>query len=143
LSQMAVGASRGEVFIEAEDRPTTTLRVSEAAAGRCARVPQVSLDDCRHLWTGRAIGFLKVDVEGYEPDVFEGSRRVLSDDRPRLIMFESLSGALDARVYRIFAEHDYTVFQLDGHGRPDFSRLSAQNLFACPKERCTTALDGR
>jgi FkbM family methyltransferase len=140
LSEIALGASRADVFIEAHDRPTTTLCVSKAGAGHCTRVPQIPLDDCRHQWTSRTIGFLKIDVEGYEPEVFEGSRRVLTGDRPRLIMFESLGGALDPCVHRILADHDYTLFQLDEHGRPDSSRLSAQNLFARPNEHCTVAL---
>jgi FkbM family methyltransferase len=134
LSEVAVGASRGEVFIDAADRPTTTLRVLHAQIANSQRVPQIALDDCRHLWAGRRIGFLKVDVEGYELSVFEGSRRLLADDRPRLIMFESLSGTPDALLGRLLEDHDYVTFQLGEQGKPEFNGLTAQNLFARPRE---------
>lgn len=133
LFKTAVGASRGEVFIEDDDHPTTTLRVTESSNGGRA-VPVSPLDDYRRLWSGRPIGLLKVDVEGYEPEVFQGSLGLLRVDRPRLIMFESLSGGLDARLATIFAEYNYTVFQLDEQGRPDVTRCAMQNLFAVPKE---------
>jgi FkbM family methyltransferase len=135
LFQVAVGASEGEVFIDDDDHPTTTLRVSDSPSGnRAVPVPLVSLDDYRYLWAGRPVGLLKVDVEGYEHDVFQGCSALLREDRPRLIMFESLSGRLDARLATSFAEHNYAVFQLDERGAPDFVHCSEQNLFAVPKE---------
>jgi FkbM family methyltransferase len=135
LFNMAVGASPGAVFIESDEHPTTTLQVSEEPAGaRSIRVPLVRLDDYRHEWKGYAVGLLKVDVEGYEPAVFEGAIGVLAEDRPRLIMFESLSGSIDSRIASILTAHRYAVFQLDESGVPDFSRSSAQNLFAVPAE---------
>ncbi len=74
LFNMAVGASPGAVFIENDEHPTTTLQVSEDPAGaRSVRVPLVRLDDYRHEWKGHAVGVLKIDVEGYEPAVFEGA----------------------------------------------------------------------
>lgn len=144
LFKAAVGASRREVFIKDDDRPTTTLRVTESPGeGRAVPVPLAPLDDYRHLWAGQPVGLLKVDVEGYEPEVFQGCLSLLGEDRPRLIMFESLSGGLDARLDRIFAEHDYAVFQLDEHGEPDFTRHSTQNLFAAPKQLAGGRRGGR
>lgn len=138
IVEVAVGAARGEVFIEDHGRPTTTLRVSESPNGhRAVPVPLVPLDDYRQLWAGRPVGLLKVDVEGYELEVFKGCFKLLEEDRPRLIMFESLSGGLDARLATTFAEHHYAVFQLDGQGWPDFTRCSAQNLFAIPEGALT------
>jgi FkbM family methyltransferase len=135
LFNMAVGASPGVVFIENDDHPTTTLQVSEAPAGaRSVRVPLVRLDDYRREWEGHAVGLLKIDVEGYEPAVFDGALGVLAEDRPRLIMFESLSGSIDSRIASILTAHRYAVFQLDESGVPDFSGSSAQNLFAVPAE---------
>jgi FkbM family methyltransferase len=132
---VAVGESRGMVFIENDQHPTTTLSVSNVPSGDGAvEVPLVRLDDYRHCWQGSAVGFLKVDVEGYETEVFLGGDLLLREDRPRLIMFESLSGRLDARLAAIMASHAYTVFQLDEDGGPDFLHYSAQNLFAMPQE---------
>lgn len=64
---------------------------------------------------GRSLGFLKLDVEGAEPDVLEGARRTLERDRPRLAisLYHSLShlaeiprwvSALDAG-YEMYLDH--------------------------------------
>jgi FkbM family methyltransferase len=135
LFRAAVGASPGNVFIDNDEHPTTTLEVSDVSTGtRTVEVPLVRLDDYRPLWAGCRVGLLKVDVEGYEPEVFEGARCLLRDDRPRLVMFESLLGEIDKRIACALAAHKYAVFQLDYGSRPDFSRSSAQNLFAVPEE---------
>jgi len=136
LFNCAVGASAGAVFIENDVRPTTTLQVSELpTSARSTRVPLVRLDDFRHLWEGSRVGVLKIDVEGFERAVFEGADRLLGINRPRLIMFESLSSTVDAGISAILTGHHYVVFQLDEHGQPDFANHSAQNLFAVPEER--------
>jgi hypothetical protein len=51
-----------------------------------------------------------------------------------MIMFESLSGGLDPAIAAQLAASRYIAFGLDERGRPDASRLSAQNLFAVPVE---------
>lgn len=136
LFQAAIGARPGTVFVRDMDRPVTTNNVSDTPyPERCVEVPLRRLDDLRHLWQRRAIGLVKIDVEGYEGEVFHGCRRVLERDRPRLIMFESLSGAVDPEIASLLAGFQYVVFQLDSQGQPDTVGDSGQNLFAVPRER--------
>ena len=135
IFDVAVGGLCGTVFIKDDQHPTTTLSVSNVPSGdHSVEVRLVPLDDYRHYWQSSPVGLLKVDVEGYETEVFLGGDRLLREDRPRLIMFESLSGCLDTRLAAIMASHRYTVFQLGDDGGPDFSHYSAQNLFAMPQE---------
>jgi FkbM family methyltransferase len=135
LFQAAVGAKSGSVFVRDVDRPLSTNTVSSSPyEDHSVEVPLVCLDDCRHLWQGRPIGLLKVDVEGYEVEVFRGSKQLLKEERPRFIMFESLPGSLDQEIASLLAGSEYVVFQLDSQGQPDFAADSAQNLFAVPKE---------
>lgn len=135
LIQAAVGATSGQTYVRDVNRPVPTNTVTDRPQYLDAVcVPLVCLDDLRHLWAGRAIGLLKIDVEGDEADVFRGSRQLLRDQRPRVIMFESLSRRLDKNVGRLLADSDYVVFQLDAEGRPNFAAQSAQNLFAVPAE---------
>lgn len=47
-----------------------------------ARVPLVALDD---LDLRRPVRFIKMDVEGAEPQVIRGARRLLGDDRPVIL----------------------------------------------------------
>ena len=97
-------------------------------------VPLVSLDECRAHWSGRKIGLLKIDVEGYEAEVIDGADKMLRLERPRLIMFESLGGRVDDEIRERFANTGYAIFQLDKAGHADLTRASAQNLFAVPDE---------
>jgi hypothetical protein len=70
-------------------------------------VPLAPLDGYRDRWQDRPVGVLKIDVEGYE-EVFRGSDALLRRDRPRLIMFESLEGTLDAEIRQFLEERSYT-----------------------------------
>lgn len=135
LFQAAVGAKAGFVFVQDVDRPVTTNAVASTPYQECSvEVPLVCLDDLRHLWGKAPIGLLKIDVEGYEVEVFRGSGQLLQKDRPPFIMFESLSKELDRAIGSVLENNEYVVFQLDTLGRPDFTKHSAQNLFAVPKE---------
>jgi FkbM family methyltransferase len=135
LYQAAVGRATGRVQVPDSVRPETKNSISSAAtASHCVEVPLVSLDSQRSRWQDRRLGLLKVDVEGYEPEVFAGAIEMLRQDRPRLVMFESLGGKVEPEVAQVFLGAGYKVFQLDDVGRPDFDRQDAQNLFALPQE---------
>lgn len=137
LYQCAVGASEGKVDVPDTASPNSTNAVNSHAAGPTIKVPLVALDDFRKCWSKQRIGLLKIDVEGYEPEVFRGVRLLLHDQRPRIIMFESLGGTVDPIINSILQEERYTIFQLDSSGRPQFDACSAQNLFAMPNEELT------
>jgi FkbM family methyltransferase len=135
LYRLAVGATAGTVFLRDEKKPSTTQKISEMRTNeKSIEVPLAALDDFRHLWQKQRIGLLKIDVEGYEKEVFLGGRQLLAHDRPRVIMFESLSHKLDHEIASLFKEWSYEVFQLDSEGRPGFEGNSAQNIFASPVE---------
>jgi FkbM family methyltransferase len=138
--QYAVGRSAGSIRVPDSVSPETENRVSPAADGKCIEVTLIALDDWRVYWNGRRVGLLKIDVEGYEPEVFAGARELLRNDRPRLVMFESLGGAVDPEIANILSHSRYEVFQLDEKGEPDFSRCSRQNLFAVPTEERSSLL---
>lgn len=132
-SQVAVGAASGTVHFSNPATPSTTNQVTEAGKGDLA-VPLIALDDRMSIWQDRAIGLIKIDVEGYEAEVLRGSRQLLKQRRPRLVMFESLGGSLAAPISAVMSEARYKVFQLDASGRADFSSDTAQNLLAVPEE---------
>jgi FkbM family methyltransferase len=129
LFQSAVGRKTGTVFIPDASNPVPTNAITRSREDS-VEVPLVCLDSFLPVWQGDQIGLLKMDVEGYEREVFYGSSRLLKEARPRFIMFESLSGAVDATIASLLADCEYIVFQLDCQGRPDFTHDSAQNLFA-------------
>lgn len=137
LYRSAVGAARGRAFMPNPARPLPTNRVvtaSGASGAGMVEVPVIPLDDCEQLWRGRRVGLLKIDVEGDETEVFRGATRLLTDTRPRLIMFESLGGRLHPDIGAQLQAWRYVAFGIDEDGRPAAARLSGQNLFAVPEE---------
>lgn len=141
LFQTAIGRSNGSVLIPNSTRPETKNAVSSknGMAGGI-QVPLRTLDDCREHWGRRRIGFLKIDVEGYEREVFAGAGKLLQADRPQVIMFESLGNVVDEEIAAALGAARYRIFALDAHGNPDFSRRSNQNLFAVPEENASSGL---
>lgn len=133
-SQVAVGRTGGTVFFSAPAAPVTTSQVVSAPKEGLVAVPMISLDDRRSDWQGRPIGLIKIDVEGYEAEVLGGCRKLLRENRPRLILFESLGGSLAPPIGRILSEAGYLAFQLDARERPDFAAHTADNLLAVPEE---------
>jgi len=79
-----------------------------AAGGRSLTVRVVTLDEA--LGDAPA-GVLKLDVEGFEPQVLKGSERALTDRRIRHIVFEDHSIA-DSQVVRILRNAGYKLFSL-------------------------------
>lgn len=135
LFQVALGASNGVVEIADVSTPDTTVSLQwSGRSENMVQVPLARLDDYRDCWKGKRVGLLKIDVEGYEAEVFAGSEKTLQEDQPRFVMFESLSGVLDERIAVLLAKCGYEVFELNAMGQPDFTRSNAQNIFAMPRE---------
>jgi hypothetical protein len=53
-----------------------------------ATVPVRKLDDCLDEWQVAHVDLLKIDVEGWEPRVFEGATRALASGRIDAILCE-------------------------------------------------------
>lgn len=133
LFQVALGAEESFGFVP--DVPVTTNQVSGSPHGNMpTKVMIKTLDQLRGRWNGRRVGLLKIDVEGYEGAVLAGSQQLLSIDRPRYVMFESLTGVLPDEIAAILERQRYQIFQLNPDGIPDVTRSDAQNLFALPSE---------
>jgi FkbM family methyltransferase len=141
LYNAAVGSQCGEALIRNVSHPDLMNALVSCATQNDAmliKVPLFTLDSIRDKWFERRIGLIKIDVEGFEGEVFHGARTTLREDRPSLVMFESLGGALESRIASELRDAEYLVFQLDSDGHPDFTRATAQNLFAVAIERRAT-----
>ncbi|NBV22693.1 MAG: FkbM family methyltransferase [Proteobacteria bacterium] len=135
LVQAAVGRQCGRIKVPDLARPDTTNSPANAtSADRTVEVPLVSLDSLAGEYRGRQVGLLKVDVEGFEPEVFGGGGQFIQQVAPQLVMFESLGGQPDSGVAAVLEGAGYRLFQLNEAGRPQTGDLDAQNLFAAKPE---------
>jgi FkbM family methyltransferase len=86
--EMAVADRTGSLLFDADPNARGTAGIALEPAQYSTSVASVTLDDfCVSNGIDR-IGFLKVDVEGYETLVFRGAERVLGEIRPAIIYFE-------------------------------------------------------
>lgn len=135
LYNAAVGQFEGVIEVQDLERPDTTSSVGRIEEGvKKVTVRLIPLDSLVTSLAGRRVGLLKVDVEGFEREVFLGAMQFLAEARPNLIMFESLEGKLDDVVGKILSNADYIAFKLGENGRCVLQPLDAQNLFAAPNE---------
>ena len=81
---------------------------------------------------------LKVDVEGFEEKVFEGSHNLFSQKKVKLVMFERLGRTNLQNIKSFFKKHDYVIFSVisDNSISIDEQVISKPliNLFALPAE---------
>jgi FkbM family methyltransferase len=87
------------------------------------------------------VDFVKIDTEGYEPQVLAGAERTIQQMRPK-IMFEVNRNALErhdvspARVRDFFLSHNYELFTAERRGLSLITDLSQGpsyfNVFALP-----------
>ncbi|MGB8739743.1 MAG: FkbM family methyltransferase [Xanthobacteraceae bacterium] len=107
LEQAAVGAEEGEVaFTIGLD---TGGHVTKGNAGRTQRVSMRTLDSVAALTPPTMI---KVDVEGYEADVFRGARAVLNSPLLRAVITEGQRpGDVAPLLSAGFVQYEYDPFQ--------------------------------
>jgi FkbM family methyltransferase len=82
-------------------------------------VPVISLDAYCEENKIESIDFVKIDVEGFESEVFEGAKRVFKDIRPKFIQIEfNWHQLFRNKTLNYFAEQllDYEVYQLIPNG---------------------------
>jgi len=107
LEQAAVGAEEGEVaFTIGLD---TMNHVADGTHARTRRVPMRTLDNIAALTPPIMI---KVDVEGYEADVFRGAQAVLNKPALKVVITEGQQPAVVAPLVNAgFSQYEYDPFQ--------------------------------
>lgn len=89
IEQLAAGSAAGSALLSSGGEGSDYHRVlgaGEAAAG--IEVPVAALDDLAAERGIERIAVLKLDVEGHEPAVLEGARRLLAEERIGAIVCE-------------------------------------------------------
>jgi secreted trypsin-like serine protease len=90
-----------------------------AACGDAITVPMVTLDDALRA---QRIEVIKIDVEGFEQQVIQGARTILTEEhrRPRAILVEvhpfawAETGTTSASLLGLLDEFGYRVLDMTG-----------------------------
>jgi FkbM family methyltransferase len=142
VHQVAVAASEGRMaFLDEGGQSTTNRLVRDAKSGqppgpRLVDVTVTTLDRALSAQAGDLVA--KIDVEGFEEDVFRGADGLLRAQRIKLVMFERLGRTNLANIERLLSGHGYVVFYVTPAGKVSTARGDVErplvNLFACPQD---------
>lgn len=133
LYHRAVWHTTGETVTIAEG---SHLNDRVEAGGQGGRVPTLALDDFVAA-SGLSPAFIKMDIEGAEFDALRGSRRLLAEGRPVLVLEQSPE---DMRCHALLTEAGYEAVDLSTYRRlgssADFAPgTTIANVLFLPKER--------
>lgn len=85
----------------------------------------------------QAIDLIKMDVEGYEPEVLEGFGQLLAEMKPTMLL-EILSDAAAGKIERMLRGLDYLYFDIDELHAPkrvaNLAKSSRWNFLICTQD---------
>ena len=87
----AVGATNGAIMFSS-DCDTTNQVVDDKYKGTSVEVPVMSLDEVLQTLKPTLI---KIDVEGYEPEVMEGAKETLKNDSLLAVLLETVNSEIE------------------------------------------------
>ncbi len=142
VEQLAVGSDVGRASIYLDDHSIGThslLELDGSDRGRSLLVPVTTLDGYFATTMPEVVNLLKIDVEGYEPNVLQGAVTVLARTDQLLIEYNRSSieanGGVDGFI-ELLAGFDYLyeinerAHILSVFSRNDFYTTQYVNLFA-------------
>ena len=145
----AVGSKVGVVDMEIDQETGFALiqhdQGSRARSKTTISAVTTTIDVVRSA-SQKRVGLLKIDVEGFEGEVLQGSYRTLSEDRP-IVSIETHNASLAGRDVDLqgmldgVVERNYSLMRLNG-GRITASSaahafLPRSHLLAVPAEKCS------
>jgi FkbM family methyltransferase len=146
VEQRAVGSAVGQSTIYLEDRSIGThslLRNENSNLAKSLSVPVTTLDSYFANEMPDVVNLLKIDVEGYEPNVLRGATTLLGRTDHLLIEYNRASieanGGVDAFI-KLLADfnHLYEINErshvLSIFSRSDFYATHYVNIFASKRE---------
>lgn len=115
LHKTALGAADRELDLMIPEQNEGAASLKSLGVRRVIEsvtVPVRRLDD----YIGNAgvdrVDFIKIDVEGFEPQVFEGAQNVLRELRPRALVFEENDPSPKCDTFRILQSLGYSIFAI-------------------------------
>lgn len=120
LYQVAVAARPGEGRLalgEAENSDNALLTGAPAAVEGARQLERVAVMALDQLIAGcERVDLIKIDVQGGEPAVLAGARRLIARDRPLLIVEAVPEWASTAQIRSFLRDHGYELFGVTRDG---------------------------
>jgi FkbM family methyltransferase len=145
--QVAAGAEPGSAVLHVAEARYPGLNTLEpsfmytgVAEDHAEQVPVVRLDDFLAAQGIDVVSTMKIDVEGFEPQVVAGAQRTIARDRP-VLLIEVVGPALEPShegrrgIERFLLECGYAFAAIDGHT----ARIDRVKDLAYPAENMLAA----
>jgi FkbM family methyltransferase len=142
LVPCAIGDAQGEATLHLKREPghNSLGDIGASETVDHVRVPVRTLDAFALERGIERVGLLKIDVEGFEPEVIRGADRLLRERRVDLVVFEfspafyRQRGIEPTAVVDALEDRGYRVLELDGRAidRPRLERGRQTDLIAEP-----------
>ena len=117
VGQVAISSAEGTAFLVAgpdfaNNEGTASLKKAGSAAepGKTVAIQTTTL--AKALAGYPKVGVVKIDVEGHESEVFQGSLDLLSQRALRDIVFEDSTGAI-AQIAELLWSHGYSIYLIE------------------------------
>ncbi|WP_263141475.1 FkbM family methyltransferase [Pseudomonas sp. RIT-PI-AD] len=132
LLNVAAGRERGSVSMYVDQRNLATSFIADVGTDGAYAIPVMTLDE---ILGERDVGFVKIDVEGFELEVLAGAHATLERCRP-LVMLEMNHWCLN--VFRRIALPDFherlldifpVLYALEQGEAVEFTRENAGRIF--------------
>jgi FkbM family methyltransferase len=144
LTEKAVSDNSGELefYIHESYGHHSLGKVGTSKIIGVEKVQVITLTDfCKNMCI-EEIDFLKVDVEGFEIEVFKGARELFINRKVKICAFEISEGPLkslnksEKHIFDFFDSVRYEIFYLDGQrvDTTNFKLVAHIDLIAIPKE---------
>lgn len=120
IYNMAVGSEDGEIdfYLASQNNSSMSSMYRKEQGYQKTTVPVCTLEHFVHEKKIQRLNFIKMDVEGAEPDVIEGGRDVLLHFAPHMLL--ELNGILLSRrgshpgeMVKLLQSLNYSVFPID------------------------------
>ncbi len=79
--RLGCGATPGTQRLQQVNRSSGNASIIGGADGASVEIRVVPLDDVPEVWMAE-VSLLKIDTEGYEPQVLQGAQRLISENKP-------------------------------------------------------------
>jgi FkbM family methyltransferase len=130
IHNIGIGEKKGYSTFKCNLPDTQRRRISEKEKGTLTdnnqiEIPMSTLDE---IIGEKSITVLKIDVEGYEESVMEGSKRIFSQSPPHAVILEIWNDAPGCRLRTLMESYGYEGYSYTPYNRSLVREKKNQNI---------------
>jgi FkbM family methyltransferase len=131
------------IHIDSESKNPGTFNLFSSEQGN-VEIQLKKGDDFLSAKNIETIDFIKIDVEGFEPEVIKGLTTTIRKSNPIIVFeydneYQTRNNDSSLNPLHLLAKYDYTFFTVDGYGKcnrlTSFDNLTSAEIIALPAKK--------